>query len=153
VQPPGIDISPIADIDAPQVIVTQLLTTKSRAARPTNARRSTRVLVMQLPPEPLLVAAQWRAIEPLVHAPQRNEPPPVAGIAVAARALIEHERAHARPLADVGGRIRTAARRELIDGRRAAFQRPGALTTVVVVDAAFALLLLFAEVDAVVGVE
>jgi hypothetical protein len=48
VQPPGIGISPIADIDTHQTIVTAALAAKSRAARPKNAcweARSDEVLI------------------------------------------------------------------------------------------------------------
>src|SRR4029079_17797290 len=119
VQPPGIDISPIADMDAHQTMVPTALATKTSAAAPRKGRRevtsTTRsalvVLVMAAPPEPRLVAAFRCAVEPLVHAPQAVQAARVGGIGVVNDAVLEHERAHARPLsperrpvgADTGG--------------------------------------------------
>jgi hypothetical protein len=59
VQPPGIDIPPIADIDADEMIVTSALLAKSNAETPQNARSETRlpvVLIMMTPPDPMFVA-------------------------------------------------------------------------------------------------
>src|SRR5881397_3080088 len=86
VQPPGIGISPIADMDAHQTIVTAALAAKSSAETPKNARseamrreisrsvvapRQPRlrlapvVLVVAAEPDPRLVTPSWRPVEPL----------------------------------------------------------------------------------------
>src|SRR5712672_1610932 len=95
VQPPGIGISPIADMDAHQTIVRVALAAKSSAETPKNAcwearseairleisspaiaprqprRRSALVvLVVAAPPSARLVAPAGGAVEPLVHAPE-----------------------------------------------------------------------------------
>src|SRR5215472_6621999 len=93
-QPPGIGMSRIADIELHQATVSAALAANSRAAIPMKdrceacakdmgmilsvaARRALcsglRVLVVVAPPETVLVAAERRAIEPLVHAPQAVE--------------------------------------------------------------------------------
>src|SRR5712691_11892101 len=79
VQPPGIGISPIADMDAHQPIVTAALAAKSSAEPPKNAcwearseamRSALVVLVVATPPDARLVAPLGCAVEPLVHAPE-----------------------------------------------------------------------------------
>src|SRR4051812_3219710 len=116
VQPPGIAIWPMADMAAHQTIVPAPLAAKSSAERPRKARRDARsediragrgpkmapgetgprsalvVLVMAAPPEPLLVAAPGRAVEPLVHAPERVEAARIGGVGVVEGAVFEHER-------------------------------------------------------------
>src|SRR5687767_4522632 len=78
VQPPGIGISPIPDIDAHQPTVSTVLAAKSSAETPRKARweacsetmgrGSARVvLVMATPPDAGLVASPGGAVEPLVH--------------------------------------------------------------------------------------
>src|SRR5438128_9559637 len=126
VQPPGIGISPIADMDAHQTIVTAALAAKSSAETPTNAcwearweamrreisspavaprqarlRSALVVLVMAAEPDPRLVAPLGCAVEPLVHAPEAVQPARIRGIGVVDDAVLERERAHARCLARV----------------------------------------------------
>src|SRR5215217_6063519 len=75
VQPPGIGIPPIADIDAHETIVSAALAAKTSAATPQNRAPTTTtgsalvVLVMAAPPEARLVAALGCTVQPLVHAP------------------------------------------------------------------------------------
>src|SRR5687767_1969778 len=85
VQPPGIAMSPIADMDAHQTIVTAALAAKSSAETPKNTccearseamrgemrpRSALVVLVVAAPPHARLVAPLGCAVEPLVHAPE-----------------------------------------------------------------------------------
>src|SRR5512144_2539709 len=58
VQPPGIGISPMADMDAHQPIVTAALAAKSSAETPRNARREARSEVMGREISRLAVAAR-----------------------------------------------------------------------------------------------
>src|SRR3989442_2866877 len=94
VQPPGIGISPIADMDAHQTIVTAALAAKSSAETPKNAswrarseairreisspavaprqrrfRSALLVLVVAAPPGARLVSPLGVSLQPLVHAP------------------------------------------------------------------------------------
>src|SRR5262245_23461544 len=62
------------------------------------------VLVVMTPPYAFFVASLRRAVEPLVHAPESVQSARKRGIRVVDDAVVEHERAHARPLARVGGR-------------------------------------------------
>src|SRR3989441_7502795 len=130
VQPPGIGISPIADMDAHQTIVTAALAAKSSAETPKKARWEVRseamrreisppavaprqprlrsalvVLVMAAPPDARLVAPLGGAVEPLVHAPEAVQSARIGGIGVVDDAVLEHEPAHARPLPRVRGRV------------------------------------------------
>src|SRR5215510_10176848 len=130
VQPPGIAISSIADMDAPQTIVTAALAEKSSAETPKKARSEARsegirrdaccspvaptrstirsallVLVMAAPPHARLVAPSRGAVKPLVHAPETIQSARIGGIAVIDDAVLEHERAHARSLARVRERV------------------------------------------------
>src|SRR5258708_16617357 len=143
VQPPGIGISPIADMDAHQTIVIAALAAKSSAETPKKARGELRsetmrrelsarpvapttpttgsaiiILGMAAPPDALLVATFGGAIDPLVHAPEAVQSPRIGGIGVVDNAVLEHERAHARPIARVGGRVGPACGRELSDRLR-----------------------------------
>src|SRR4029450_3416286 len=106
-------------------------------------RRSALVLVVAAPPDAILVASPGGAVEPLVHAPEAVQAARIGGIGVVDDAVIERERAHARPLARVRGHVGSGHRREL--GRRP-FGRwraeRGPRRPVVVFDAPLALLLL-----------
>src|SRR6478735_1561008 len=105
VQPPGMGMPPIADMDPHQTTVPTALPIKSSAATPRNARSALVVLVMTTPPDARLVAPLGCAIEPRVHAPQRVHPTRIGGIGVVDDAVLAHERAHPRPLSRVGGRV------------------------------------------------
>src|SRR5438045_1485264 len=77
VQPPGICISPIADMEAHQTMVTAALAAKSSAEtaqKPAcwkeRIRSALLVFVVTTPPDPGLVAPLGCPIEPLVHAPE-----------------------------------------------------------------------------------
>src|ERR1044071_7491510 len=63
------------------------------------------VLVVAAPPDARLVAPLGRAVEPRVHAPEGVHPARIGGIGVVDDAVLARERAHARPLAGVGGDI------------------------------------------------
>src|SRR3984893_5226356 len=99
------------------------------------------VLVVAAPPDARLVAPLGGAVETLVHAPQAAQYPRVGGIGVIDAAVLERERAHARPLARVRGHVRSAHGSErsgpVPTGRLP--RRPG---PVVVLVASLALLLL-----------
>src|SRR5262249_20318967 len=77
-------------------------------------RSPLRVLIVVAPPEPgsLLVASLRRSIEPLVHVPEAVQSARVGGVGVVDDAVVEGERAHARPLACVRGRVGSGWRRE-----------------------------------------
>src|SRR5690349_8875059 len=88
VQPPGIGISPMPDIDRHPATVTAALTANSSAETPKKAPRGRcsatarrgagargfTVLVVTAPPDAGLVASERRAVEPLVRAPEGVEP-------------------------------------------------------------------------------
>src|SRR6266516_880932 len=143
VQPPGIGILPIADMDAHQMIVTAALAAKSSAETPKKARWEARseamrreisrpavaprhprlrsalvVLVVAAPPDAGLVAPLGGAVEPLVHAPEAVQSARIGGIGVVDDAVLERERAHARPLARVRGRVGSGHGRVRGDGLR-----------------------------------
>src|SRR5215475_14907834 len=63
---------------------------------------------MAAPPDARLVTSPWRAVEPLVHAPEAVQSARIGGIGVVHNAALEHERAHARPLARVGAHVGSA---------------------------------------------
>src|SRR6202049_4552386 len=138
VQPPGIGISPIADIDAHQTIVTAALAAKSSAVTPRNAcwearsedmrreisslavaprqprlRSALVVVVVAAPPDARLVAPLGGAVEPLVHAPEAVQSARIGGIGMVDDAVLDRERAHTRPVARVRGRVGSACGREL----------------------------------------
>src|SRR5688572_26101844 len=167
VQPPGIGISPIADMDAHQTIVTAALAVKSSAETPKKARWEARseamrreisrpavaprhprlrsalvVLVVAAPPDARLVAPLGGAVEPLVHAPEAVQSARIGGVRMVDDAVLERERAHARPLARVRGHVGSAHGRER-DGPLVAADFPDQrrLAPVVVFDAPLALLL------------
>src|SRR5216684_6085358 len=115
------------------------------------------VLVVAAPPEAGLVATEWRAVEPRVHAPEAVQPARVRRVGVVYDAILERERAHARPLARIRGRVGSAHGREdyrpFVAGVRSRRARsPRRLAPVVVFDAPLALLLL-GEPDVEVDVE
>src|SRR5260370_23232112 len=92
------------------------------------------VLVVAAPPEAGLVAAEWRAVEPRVHAPEGVDPALVGRVGVVDRAVLEHERAHAGPLLSVRRPVRSNARREGGDeGILLALRQPEVHGAVVVV--------------------
>src|SRR5882757_4509775 len=105
VQPPGIGISAIADMDPHQTIVTAALAANSSAEAPRNACWEARseamcreisspavdnddfssalvVLVVATEPDARLVAPFGRPVEPLVHAPETVQSARVGGIGV-----------------------------------------------------------------------
>src|SRR6266545_3416696 len=117
VQPPGIGIPPIANMEAHRATVTAALTAKSSAETPPKisceARsevirreilpcrcsrhdRSPRgsallVLVVAAPPDARLVASLGRAVQQLVHAPDAIDSARIRGIRVVNDAVFEHE--------------------------------------------------------------
>src|SRR5260370_12525894 len=56
------------------------------------------VLVVAAPPRACFVATEWRAVEPLVHAPDAVQPAVVRRVAVVDRAIPHPERAPPAPL-------------------------------------------------------
>src|SRR4051812_49412472 len=114
----------------PRAPVSSAMTTKvgvaarlSQSAAPSAATRGQRnaralivmaqpsprlVLVATLPPGAGLVAALRCAIEPRIHAPDGVEAARVGRISVKDGAVLARERAHARPLAQIGGAIGSA---------------------------------------------
>src|SRR5207245_3427420 len=129
VQPPGIGISPIADMDAHPTIVTEapakssdetpknacwearseamrrVISSPAVAPRQPRRRSALAVLVVAAPPDARLVAPLGCAVEPLVYAPDAVHPALIGGIGVVDDAVLEHERAHARQFAQVRGRV------------------------------------------------
>src|SRR5688500_20358669 len=98
VQPPGISIVPIADMDAPVAIVIAALAAKTIVVTPRKTRResttrSARVVpVVVLPPHAVLVASLGRAVEPLVHPPETAHAARLGGIRVVHVAALPPER-------------------------------------------------------------
>src|SRR5258708_24723148 len=103
-------------------------------------------------PEAGLVAPAWRGVQPLVHAPEAVQSTRIGGIGVVDDAVLEHECAHARPLARVGGHVGSGHGRDLSVGPLLPDQRHGRLASVVVFDASLVLLLL-GKADVEVEVE
>src|SRR6266849_8321479 len=122
---------------------------RAMAVRASASRSSLVVLIVAAPPDARLVAPLGGAVEPLVHAPEAVQSARIGGIGVVHDAVLEHERAHARPLARVRGRVGSGHGRVVADRRprHAARQPlvtallPGGFAPIVVFDA-FALLLL-----------
>src|SRR5206468_35870 len=124
------------------------------APRQPRLRSAFVVLVVAPPPDARLVAPLGGAVEPLVHAPEAVQSARIGGIGVVDDAVLEHERAHARPLARVRGHVGSGHGRDLRDGPLAAAQLPLSndlpcerltcrrLAPVVVFDSSLALLLL-----------
>src|SRR3989440_9573864 len=71
------------------------------------------VLVVAAPPEAGLVAPEWRAVEPLVHAPEDVQPALVRRVGVVYDAILERERAHAGSFSPVRRPVRSNGRRDL----------------------------------------
>src|SRR5215475_14396129 len=120
------------------------------------------VLVVAAPPEARLVASPGGAVEPLVHTPEAVQSARIGGVGVVDAAVLERERAHARPLPRVGGHVGAGNRSALggsVGCRARGYCGPLAaaylrhrLAPVVVFDAPLALLL-FGDRDSVVEVE
>src|SRR6185312_9888757 len=96
-------------------------------------------------PDARLIASLGGAVEPLVHAPQAIHPARIGRIGVVDHAVLERERAQARPLARVRGFVGPRHGRE--DGGAVlavvrALPLLRRLAPIVVLDAARALLLL-----------
>src|SRR4051794_35983008 len=71
------------------------------------------ILVVAAPPDTRLVASPGGAVEPLVHTPEGVQSARIGGVSVVDDAVLECERAHARPIALVRGRVGSAHGREL----------------------------------------
>src|SRR5215475_11175469 len=78
------------------------------APRHPQRRSALVVLVVAAPPDARLVTPLGGAVEPLVHAPEAVQATPIGGIGVVDDAVLERERAHARPIAMVRGRVDSA---------------------------------------------
>src|SRR5207245_11708169 len=152
VQPPGIGIPPIADMDAHQTIVTAALAAKSSAETPRNTTSSAfLVLVVGAPPDARLLAPLGSAVEPLVHAPEAVQSARVGGIGVVDDTVLEHECTHARSLACVCGYVGSGHGRDLGHGALVAAQLQRRAAPVVVFEATLALLL-FGQLDVEIDV-
>src|SRR5206468_6864480 len=81
------------------------------------------VLVVAPPPDSRLVAPLGGAVEPLIHAPEAIQSTRIGRIGMVDDAVLDHERAHARPLARVGERVGSAHGRHL--GDRSLLPPPG----------------------------
>src|SRR5580692_8156620 len=101
---------------------------------------------MAAEPRSGLVASLRRPVEPLVHAPDAVHSARIGGIGVVDDAVLEHKRAHARPLAHVRGRVGSRHGREdggtLVATPLAFTRLPRRFAPEVVFDASLALLLL-----------
>src|SRR3982074_1202911 len=87
------------------------------------------------PPEPGLVAPEWRAVEPLLHAPEAVQPALVRRVGVVDDAILERERAHTGPFSPVRRPVRSNARRDLREqGTLLALRRPKVHRAEVVLD-------------------
>src|ERR1700682_1978077 len=73
------------------------------------------VVVVTAPPHARLVASLWRAIEPLIHAPEGIHASRKCRVGVVDDAVLEHERAHAWPFAYVGGDVGSGHERVIDD--------------------------------------
>jgi hypothetical protein len=116
------------------------------------------------PPDARLIAPIGGAVEPLVHAPEPVQSARIGGICVVDDPVLEHERAHARPLACVCGHVGSGHGRDFRDWPLATAQLPLSnglpcerltlrlLAPVVVFDTSLALLLV-GEPDVEVEVE
>src|SRR5262245_51484121 len=91
------------------------------------------VLVVAAPPDAGLVAPLGGTVEPLVHAPEAVHSTRIGGIAVVDAAILEHERAHARPFARVRRRVGSTHTRELGDRLRRRCRVHGVAGALVVV--------------------
>src|SRR5579871_6405905 len=100
-----------------------------------------------------LVPSPRCPVEPLVHAPEAVQPACVGRVRVVDGAILARERAHARTLARVGRPVRARRRGPRVERSADVLRRrPQRLLAEVVLESAFALLLL-GEGDAEVIVE
>src|SRR5437870_1368036 len=76
-----------------------------RVATRSGLMRKRLVFVVAAPPDARLVTPLGGAVEPLIHAPEAVQSARIGGIGVVDDAVLEHERAHARPLARIRGRV------------------------------------------------
>src|SRR5437763_4953636 len=93
----------------------------ARAVAPQQRRRRSAlvVLIVAAKPGARLVASLGGAVEPLVHAPEAIESAHISGIGVVDDAILEYERAQARPIARVRSRVGSGHGGELSDSLRA----------------------------------
>src|SRR5712671_240482 len=78
------------------------------AATRAGVLRKRLVFVVAAPPDARLVTPLGGAVEPLVHAPEAIQSARIGGIGVVDDAVLERERAHARPLATISGCVDSA---------------------------------------------
>src|SRR6476661_1441034 len=119
---------------------------------------------MTAKPECRFVASLGSAVEPLIHSPEPVQSARIGRISMVDDSILEHERAHARPLASVGVHVGSSHGRYFRDRPLSPARSPLAnslpcerltcrrLATVVVFNASLALLLL-GEPDVQVEVE
>ena len=70
---------------------------------------------MTAKPECRFVASLGSAVEPLIHSPESVQSARIGGIGMIDDSILEDERAHARPLARVRGRVSPGHGREFRD--------------------------------------
>src|SRR6516165_8493439 len=113
----------------------------SCARRSPRSRLALVVLVVVAPPDASLVTPFGCAVEPLVHPPEAVQSARVGGIGVVDYTVLEHERAHAGPLARVRGHVGSGHGCDFGDGPLLiAWQRPRVFALVVVFHASLVLL-------------
>src|SRR5258708_14450245 len=101
------------------------------------------VLVVAPPPDACLIAAHGCTVEPLVRSPEAIEAARISRVGVIDGSVLQHERAHARPIAREPGRIGSTHGSEPANRLRRALRiHRVAATPAVVLAAARALLFL-----------
>src|SRR5207253_9521752 len=101
----------------PSVIIRPFLLNVSRVrirrvATRAGVLRQRLVFVVAAPPDARLVAPLGSAVEPLVHAPEGVQSARIRGVGVVDDVVVEHERAHAGPLARIRGCVGSGHGRE-----------------------------------------
>src|SRR3954452_5052503 len=131
---------------------------------PLTSYLSPSILIVPAEPDVGLVPPLRRAVEPLVHPPHGVQSAGVAGVGVVNNAVLQRERAHARPLPSIGGHVGAGSGCHPFDGALALVRLPLSarlphqrvlhrlLALVVVLDQSVPLLLL-GEGHVEVGVE
>src|SRR3989442_8487519 len=89
------------------VFIRREISSPAVAPRQPRLRSALVVLVVAAHPDARLVAPLGCAVEPLVHAPEAVQSARIGRIGVVDDAVLERERAHARPLARVRGHVRS----------------------------------------------
>src|SRR3954466_10791332 len=91
---------------------------------PLTSYLSPSILIVPAEPDVGPVPPLRRAVEPLVHPPHGVQSAGVAGVGVVDHAVLQRERAHARPLPGVGGHVDAGSGGHPIDGALALIRLP-----------------------------